>query len=283
MKKWILGLLAIPVSGLQAQIPVGNLDDIQHWTGSGTNRAALVLQWNDAFSPSSLVWGYRWDGQATGLDMLRAIAGSTRIEDLAGDLVGSGSGSDSRLTLGLVQYSFGLSVLSLDYVPFQSAQRTQSDWNSGYWEYFISGGNFEYTNWGETLPSLYDVPGSTLYPAGLWLSSPIGAGDRTLVDGAWDAYSFAPGFVSQSVQQPSAAPIPLPVPFCAIVADQPHIAAKSEAGYNYRLYFATNLDGPWQPMGSAVPGNGQQLVFIDETPVAGPAPSGKFYRIEVTR
>lgn len=283
MKKWILGLLAVALSGLQAQTPVGSFDDIQHWTGSGTNRAALVLQWNDAFSPSSLVWGYRWDGQATGLDMLRAIAGSTRIEDLAGDLVGSGSGSDNRLALGLVQYSFGLSVLSLDYAPFQSAQRTQSDWNSGYWEYFISGGNFEYTNWGETLPSLYDVAGSPLYPAGLWLSSPIGAGDRSLVDGAWDAYSFAPDFVSQSVQQPSAAPIPVPVLSCAMVADRPHIAAKSELGCNYRLYFATNLEGPWQPMGNAVPGNGQQLVFIDETPAAVPGPGGKFYRIEVTR
>lgn len=283
MKKWIPAFFALPLSWLHAQSPVASFDDIRHWTGSGANRAALVLQWNDAYSPSALVWGYRWDGQATGLDMLRAIAGSTRIEDPGGDVVGSGSGSDNRLTLGLVQYSFGLSVLSLDYSPFQSAQRTQSDWNSGYWEYFISGGNFEYTNWGEESPSLYDVAGSPLYPADLWLSSPIGAGDRTLVDGAWDAYSFAPGFVSQSVQQPSAAPIPLPVLSCAIVAGQPHIGATSEAGYNYRLCFATYLGGPWQPMGSAVPGTGEQIVFVDETPAAVVGTGGRFYRIEVTR
>jgi hypothetical protein len=284
MKKTFLGLLlAAPLACLQAQAPVQGFNDIRFWAGSGTNQAALVLQWNDSGIPASLVWGYRWNGNATGLDMLRAVAGTTRIADLAGDPLGSDYGADARLALDLVQYSFGLSVVSLDYADAQGAQRTQSDWDSGYWEYFIRGGNFEYTNWGEAEPSLYAIPGSPDYAAGMWLSSPIGAGDRPLIDGAWDAYSFAAGFASQSVAQPVAVPIPLPVPYCTIVASKPHIAAKSEAGFNYRLYSASNLEGPWLPRGGGVPGDGQEIVFIDETPVQGLGAEARFYRIEVSQ
>jgi len=284
MKKAIAALLlAAPLACLQAQAPVQSFNDIRCWAGSGANQAALVLQWNDSGSPASLVWGYRWNGNATGLDMLRAVAGTTRIADLAGDPLGSDYGADTRLALGLVQYSFGLSVVSLDYSDAQGAQRTQSDWDSGYWEYFIRGGNFEYTNWGEAEPSVYAIPGSPDYAAGMWLSSPIGAGDRPLIDGAWDAYSFAAGFASQSVAQPFAAPIPLPVPYCTIVASKPHIAAKSEAGFNYRLYSASNLEGPWLPRGGGIPGDGHEIVFIDETPVQGSGAEARFYRIEVSR
>src|SRR5271155_2153229 len=62
-----------------------SLDDIQLWTGSGTNRAALVIEWNtpEIFNNTSvpapvanktLVWGYRFNGSATGTQMLEAIA-----------------------------------------------------------------------------------------------------------------------------------------------------------------------------------------------------------------
>ena len=49
-------------------------DDIEFWVGSGANRAALVIDWvEDNPNPSSLAWGYRWDGAKTGRDMLLAI------------------------------------------------------------------------------------------------------------------------------------------------------------------------------------------------------------------
>jgi hypothetical protein len=61
-----------------------SLDDIQLWTGSGTNRAALVIEWSvpQSLTNSSvpvpvtdktLVWGYRFNGTATGTQMLQAI------------------------------------------------------------------------------------------------------------------------------------------------------------------------------------------------------------------
>lgn len=66
----------------QATVPV-DFEKIEHWTGSGPNRAALVIT-NDAGAsdPKAYVWGYRWnDGETpTGETMFRAIcANSTEL------------------------------------------------------------------------------------------------------------------------------------------------------------------------------------------------------------
>ena len=66
-----------------------SLDDIPFWTGSGTNRAALVIEWsspetfdvgNIVFSTvpapiasKTLVWGYRFNGTVSGADMFQAV------------------------------------------------------------------------------------------------------------------------------------------------------------------------------------------------------------------
>jgi hypothetical protein len=61
-----------------------SLDDVQFWTGNGTNRAALVIHWsapevrNNTTVPNpaaekSLVWGYRWNGTNTAEDMFNTI------------------------------------------------------------------------------------------------------------------------------------------------------------------------------------------------------------------
>ncbi len=210
MKKTLTAVLAFAAAAWDgnAQL-VGSFDDIEYWVGAGPNRAALVIQWNDDISPGALAWGYRWSGNATGLDMLNAIAGSTSIEDPFGDPVGSLGGADARLASGLVRYSFGDSVFSLVYAGSTPA-RTRADWETGYWEYLIFGGNFEYTNFGDPEPSLYDTPGSALYSSVSWFTSPIGMGDRELVDGSWDALGFAPGFVGRAVVQPEAVAVPEP-------------------------------------------------------------------------
>lgn len=49
-------------------------DDIKYWVGKGQNRAALVIEWHDGNDPDAIVWGYRWNGNASGLDMISAIA-----------------------------------------------------------------------------------------------------------------------------------------------------------------------------------------------------------------
>ena len=278
MKKINTALLALILTSLQLQALVGSLDNIEYWVGAGANRAALVVQWNDGLTPVSVAWGYRWDGTATGLDMLRAIAGSTRVEDPAGEPAGGGMGADDRLNLGLVKYDFGLSVLSLEYLPSAGATRTQSDWYSGYWQYLIRGGKFEYYDWATEGTALYDEAGSNSYESGAWTSSPIGAGDRPLIDGAWDAYAFAAEFITEPLVQPLAATLPVPFVTFRMDQGQPSVAVLSQPGFIYQLQYTDDVAGPWNPMGDGETGTGGELIFQD---VGTDLPATRFYRIAV--
>lgn len=278
MTKLIAAILALPLSCLHAQTQINNFDDIRYWVGSGQNRAALVLQWNDGLNPVSIAWGYRWEGTATGLDMLRAVVGTTRIEDPSGEPVGSDAGADNRLSLGLVQYSFGLSVLSLEYLPSGGIERTQSDWFDGYWEYLIRGGSFDYYDWATESTALYNIAGSSIYASDAWTSSPVGAGERPLIDGAWDAYSFAPASVAQPVRQPVAADLPVPAASCSMNQGKPSISTRGKAGFIYQLQYSESVAGPWRPMGDGEPGSGGEIIFQDESTEL---PAKRFYRIAV--
>ena len=216
MKKIVLAasLLLAGAFGLRAQTLVQSFDDIQFWTGSGMNRSALVLQWNDGGTPSSLAWGYRWSGNATGIGMLKSIAGSTIVTapqspSTVLDILG---GADSRLTLTMERYGFGDSIFSVSFNDGLQ-NRTRADWATGYWAYSISGGSFSYdtydADWNYTGSANYSQNGSSFYPSS-WFSSPLGASDRELVDGSWDAFSFAPGFATSAVVQPFAVSVPEP-------------------------------------------------------------------------
>lgn len=62
---------------LTANAFVVDWDKIEHWAGRGTNKAALVVQFDDGGEEKAYVWGYRWndgDTQPSGEDMFRAIA-----------------------------------------------------------------------------------------------------------------------------------------------------------------------------------------------------------------
>lgn len=213
MKKIVLAalLLLAPIFGANSQTLVGNFDDIQFWTGSGENRSALVLQWNDGNTPTSMTWGYRWGGNATGIDMLKAIAGTTIVtpRGAPATILETWGGADSRLTLSMERYSFGDILFS---VAFNDGvqNRNRADWTSGYWNYRLFGGQFDYPDSENPEPITYNVSGSSLYSDVIWFTSQIGASDRVLVDGSWDAWSFAADSVPESVQQPFAAAVPEP-------------------------------------------------------------------------
>jgi hypothetical protein len=85
----LTSVVALAMAGLVSvfQSRAISLDDIPLWTGSGTNRAALVIEWNppEIFNGTTvpapvtgktLVWGYRFNGPATGTQMFNAIAAS---------------------------------------------------------------------------------------------------------------------------------------------------------------------------------------------------------------
>jgi len=222
MKKSMAALAALlvavaPRAGAQL---VTEFDEITYWTGLGESRSAFVLQWNDGVVPNSLAWGYRWDETVSGIEMLTALAGTTVVrEPFGGDTIEILTGADSRLSVVIERYGFGDSIYSIDFRE-GTFVRTRGDWDRGYWEYYLYGGNFDYFTFnGEFLgPFEYDIAGNPQYAAVDWFASQIGSSDRMLVDGSWDAWSFAAGFVGVPVEQPVAVPEPRAVLLLAAAA-----------------------------------------------------------------
>jgi len=177
-------------------------DDVQFWTGTGAQRAALVLDWNDGKAPESLVWGFRWDGPATGLDLLHAIvAADSRLFSHASEpgpfgvsVYGIGYDANGDGWFGVspsVEFDAGgSSVGGPDdlRVPIDAADHWAEGWNLGFWG--------------------YNLKSSAADP---WTSAMTGPSGRALSDGAWDGYSFAPSFNFTDPSEPFPAPVPEPV------------------------------------------------------------------------
>ncbi len=49
-------------------------EDVEYWVGEGENKALFVVDWNDGSEPESIAWGFRFEGETTGEEMLTAIA-----------------------------------------------------------------------------------------------------------------------------------------------------------------------------------------------------------------
>jgi len=181
-------------------------DDVAFWAGDGANQAAIVIDWNGPDggpAPTSLAWGFRWDGTATGQDMLSAVINTD--PNLFGRFAAFGFG-DVLIGLGYDTDGdgFGLSD-GTDFGPTELAYAGTSDgsaatdaddlyaegWNTGFWSYWLGDG----------------AP----HDGGSWLSAQVGFAQRTLADGDWDGYRFAPGFVSSEPREPTAAVPAAPV------------------------------------------------------------------------
>ena len=77
-----------------------SFDDIHYWIGEGTNRAGIVIDWNNGRPRSSLAWGVRWNGVSTNLTTwLKRLAHedrrlyavvNTTVDGLAYDADGDG-------------------------------------------------------------------------------------------------------------------------------------------------------------------------------------------------
>lgn len=126
--------------------------DIDYWVGSGSNEAALVIDWFDGLNPRSLVWGYRWDGEANGLDMINAIAEA--------DIRLSG---DFDAMVSQVQYDLDNNGL----IDESDHNMGMNEYPSGYWSYFLKA------------ESTQD-----------WTYASTGVAGRILTDGCWDGWVF---------------------------------------------------------------------------------------------
>jgi hypothetical protein len=176
-----------------------SFDDIGYWIGSGANEAALVIDWNgpDGADPVSLAWGFRWDGVATGQDMLTAVINADAR--LFGRFASFGFG-DVIIGLGYDLDGDGFAITDgTDFGPSGLAFTGTSDgatatdpgdyyaegWNTGFWSYTVGAGE--------------------PFNGGAWEGAMVGFGDRVLADGDWDGYRFAPDFAGEDPRLPVAA------------------------------------------------------------------------------
>ena len=173
------------------------MDDIVYWVGTGSNKAAFVVQWNDAKNPDALVWGFKWDGNATGEDMLKAIAkADKRFFSLLyqGTQYGSAIGGlgfdlDGKGTIGL--YNNGNTTYPLypvdgfvnttaydfdNYTAIDPNDHWGAGWYTGYWSYWVK-----------------DPTDTDFGYSGL------GASSRQLHNGSWDVWNFNPNFDSPEI------------------------------------------------------------------------------------
>lgn len=176
------------------------MDDVKFWVGNGSKKALLIVQWNDGKNPEALVWGYKWDGEAHGVDMILAIAkADPRFYVLAYPgtqygtaIAGMGFDIDGANTIGLVldgnktypQYPVDGVVNTSSYnfdkwTNLDNNDHWQSGWYSnGFWSYWVK-----------------DKPNDKLGFSGL------GASSRVLVDGSWDAWNFSVKFAPATLAE----------------------------------------------------------------------------------
>lgn len=153
--------------------------DIVNWTGTGSNEAALVIDFHDGSAYQSFAWGYRWNGTATGESMVDAIVAA-----------------DPSLTDQVQSYSFGdaLQTFTFDGTSAGYGTHTQSGFNQntpGFWDYYLGNGS--------------------AVPA--WSESNFGFGAVTLSNQDWNGWSWAANFNSTPPSDPIyAAPQSVPEP-----------------------------------------------------------------------
>lgn len=208
-------------------VPEGEFtfDMIEFWSGEGENRAALVIQWNDPIETNALVFGYRWDGIATGADMVRAVVAdhpqlygliqytnvsSPTDPDGGYTINGFGWDHDSDGDIGLkdtkenqvYRSENGLFIHPRGYDPDKGGS---SDYDYDDWE-SVDEDDFWGAGWYVSYWS-YWVRGSRDDSFGY---SSWGASGRVLEDGCWDGWNFAVDMLYGSWKNFKAAPNPLP-------------------------------------------------------------------------
>lgn len=179
-----------------------SLSDIQNWSGQGANEAAMVVQWNVEGETNAMAFGFRWDGEATGYDMLSAIAKNnprfyylTESTGFGYTVAGLGWDADNDGDLGLMLNGTRYDLNADSYVETNEYNYDnwtaadpddtwQSGWSTnGFWSY--------YTKEAETED---------------WGFSSVGVSGRKLTNGCWDGMNFAVKMQTQPWKEIVSAP-----------------------------------------------------------------------------
>jgi hypothetical protein len=226
MKKFRFAL-ALASLFFVSKSPAVSLNDIQFWIGSGTNRAALVVEWSTPESqPGStvpapiadktLVWGYRFNGTVTAADMFKAIVAADPrlyavgqvypVYGLSITAIGFhlGGGGDLGITDGSVTNYFpnGLLTNATVYIdaaaPLNPGDLYWGGWNGPNWENWTelgdAGGFLNSPDRGTDAYWTPDDPNNTdsLGAHGQWQLN-YGLSSLPLTNGSWIGFSVAAG------------------------------------------------------------------------------------------
>ena len=174
-----LAALMLGVGSTASATVIATTADLDFVVGKGSNLSALIFDFNQG-PESSFAWGYRYDGSASGQDLLAAVSAADPNLSI-----------DSTSFVTSVQYFNGTTTFSAD-----------ADFGAGSvsWGYYLAGGfagddmlnngamdtPTPILGGGVELPSVF-----TISPSGASADS-FGDSGRLLEDGSWDAWSFGP-------------------------------------------------------------------------------------------
>jgi hypothetical protein len=253
-----------------------SLDDIRFWAGSGTNRAALVVEWSapESLTNSSVpvpvadrtfVWGYRFNGTATASQMLAAIvAADPKLYVVASDTYGTfveGIGYNLNgdggigITDGTSTNYFTNSILTDATVNVDAAAPLNT--NDLFWS-GLYGPNWELWNEVGDTGGLLNAPDRGPNPYwtpldpddytgihGQWEYAQDGLDGLTLTNGSWIGFSVAAGEYEPDTNAP-----------CNLHKHAPSLPDVS---------FAGALPPPIQNFSGAFSGGIWQVQFISQT------------------
>ncbi len=224
-----LGVLLVWSGVTATQAQVADWSDLHYW-GSGANRSAFVVDWDDGKANETLAWGFRWDGTLTVYDMITSLVTGdprffARVDNDAGfgafifglgyqnsatafDVVGTVDDVGNAVSSDFVDGVWDINTqpgwegpLAFDGAPLNVVDQYLEGFG---WEFYL----------GEAVDENVNVPGTffqagptTTYP-GWWGFATLGASDTSLVNDGWYALSHAggpPGPALAAIPEPSAA------------------------------------------------------------------------------
>ena len=163
--------------------PVNPFGFIENWTGEGNNRAAVTIQFNDEREENAFVFGYRFDGETNGAEMLKAIVeNNPRLYALmprtyTAAIYGLGWDANDNQYFGLdlngTEQVFNKHIVydsnnSDNMTSIDPDDLWQTGWMmNGFWAYFVK----------DNVTDEYEM-------------SMVGYGDRTIKNGSWDGWYF---------------------------------------------------------------------------------------------
>ncbi len=205
-----------------------SMDDIQNWTGEGSNRAALVIQWNDPREQYALVFGYRWDGLATGADMIKAVVkNNPRLYTL---MQYTNVSSPTDPLGGYTINGFGWDVdndgdnalydeENNDYYGPEYSDNGFFEHPRGYNPEVGGSSDYDYDNWKAVDADDFWQAGWYIGYWSYWVKgsadsnfgySGWGASGRVLDDGSWDGWNYAVDMLASDWKEFKSAPPTVP-------------------------------------------------------------------------